>query len=58
MGAYQLEQRLEVGDGKGLLWDHFFFKIFIDDIDENAICELYKFPDDTYIGGRVFFLCE
>ena len=31
------------------------FTIFIDDIDEEALCELYKFPDDTYIGGRVFF---
>ena len=41
MDTYRVWQRLDVVYRKGLFWDH-----FIDDIDEEVLCEMFKFADD------------
>ena len=38
-------QRLEMVYCKGLVLGPLLFTIFIDDIDEEVLCEIYKFAD-------------
>ena len=46
----------EVRNGvlQGSVLGPFLFTIFIDDIDEEVICEIFKFAHDTKIANRVY----
>ena len=41
------------GVPQGSVLGSFLFTIFIDDIDDQVLCEIYKFADDTKIASRV-----
>ena len=51
MNTNRVGQRLEVVYRKGLFW--VLFTIFIDDIDEEVLCEIYKFADEAKIASQV-----
>ena len=55
MDIDQVGKRLEVEYCMGLFQNHFFlhFTIFTDDIDEEVLCKIYKFADDTKIASQV-----
>ena len=45
--------RLELEYHKGLFWNHLFFTILIDDINEQVLCEISKFADNIKIAIQV-----
>ena len=52
MDRDQVEQRLEVGYRKGLLWNQIHFTIFINDISQGVHCKIFKFTDDTKVAQK------
>ena len=51
-GNDQVGQRLEIGVVVGSVLEP-LFTIFIDDINDEVLCEISKFADDTKLASRV-----